>query len=280
MMEMIGHVMRFSLFMVIYTVFLFSANEAARRYSRLTFYGFLLALITVPLWYSNLGSWFRWGKTLAVIIPLIALLGMGKLAYLKEKAQGLWALFRRPGLHRILWVVLVINILMAVLKDGQGANWFNAIAGLIVAITAPQPSQGRWRITATDKSKTDYLAKASWQWCALYTIWNITFVYGENPGFVASSACLLAAPMIYCVLKRSDLWMHARIVTLGIHLLIRANYDIFGLVIESSRWANPTVLTGAGVVNLSLGVVFLVWWFFSMKRKPEPAANGEGPLEV
>ena len=58
-----------------------------------------------------------------------------------------------------------------------------------------------------------------------------------------------------------------RIYTLAIHILIRASYDIFTPIMDSTLWFNPDVLKAWGIVNLGLHVLYLAVWAFKYRNK-------------
>ena len=104
-------------------------------------------------------------------------------------------------------------------------------------------------------------------WILLYTIWNANFVYGETPAFFASTLVILAIPVIRAfVNKRNDLWMSARAYTLGLHLLIRANYDIFTPLMDSSEWFNPLIHQKWALANAILALFYLLYTLYKHSR--------------
>ena len=169
-----------------------------------------------------------------------------------------------------LYGVLGLNILEASLKDLALGNYFNAISGFILIVTIPlfksRKSKRRgWEISK-DKPG-DLLVYTDPLWNFLYTTWNIAFVFAENPGFAASSLCILLAAELYPIIKgRPELYVTARVYTLAIHILIRANYDIFTPLMDSSAFANPTAVHYWGIINFAISVPYLFWFFIKRKR--------------
>jgi hypothetical protein len=100
----------------------------------------------------------------------------------------------------------------------------------------------------------------------LYTSWSIAFVYAENQGYAASLLCILLAAEFYPVIKRRPEWyVQARVYTLAIHILIRATYDIFTSIMDSSAFPSQRVLFWWGLINFSLHLPYLTWYFFFKK---------------
>lgn len=112
-------------------------------------------------------------------------------------------------------------------------------------------------------------------WCLFYTTWNAGFVYAENTGFFASSICILIVPEIYSLIrKRSDLWLHARVYTLVIHMFIRGTFgDVFAPIMGSEAWRNESIIPIIGILNLVFGVVYTIWWFNKLNQEKIRSVN-------
>jgi len=229
----------------------------------------ILALLTFPLWSSQLEGWFRWAKTFSVLIPTAIVVGLGRIAQ-HEKREGWWKFFRKDWVLWSLYGVLGLNILEAALKDLAMGNYFNAISGFILIVTIPlfkskKNKKNGWEISS--KKPGDLLVYTDPMWNFLYTTWNIAFVYAENPGFAASSLCILLAAELYPVIKkRPELYVTARVYTLAVHILIRATYDIFTPLMDSSAFANDNVVYYWGLINIVLHVPYLFWFFIREKK--------------
>ncbi len=255
--------------MPLYIGILMVLVELMRKYCKASAIFWILALFTFPLWAAQLDGWFRWVKTFSVLIPTAFVLGLGRLAH-HENRKGWWSFFRKNWVLWTLYGILGLNILEASLKDIALGNYFNAISGFILIVTIPLfKSKGRKNGWAFSKGKTtDMIAYTDPLWNFLYTTWNIAFVYAENPGFAASSLCILLAAELYPILKkRPELYVQARAYTLAIHLLIRATYDIFTPIMDSSAFASSNVVYYWGLINFVLHVPYLFWYF--IKRRKE-----------
>lgn len=253
--------------MGIYMLFLYFFLEFSREKQSFYKWFFILALLSFPLWFLNLHSWFRWMKSISVLIPLcfvsfIRIANDGKHNDKMASLRKMWPLW-------ILYVVLMLNIAEATMSDFGAGNLFNALCGVILCITIPLPTK-HWYVGKNDGKKTfaEIIADLPIAWCLLYTIWNAAFVYGENTGFFASSVCILTVPLIWMFIKkRGDLWLHARMYTLGVHILIRSSYDIFAPIMDSTPWFNENVLYVWGIANLTLHVVYFGYWFVKIRSK-------------
>lgn len=256
--------------MPLYIGILLIMVELMRKHYRASAIFWLVALLTFPLWFSQLEGWFRWVKTLSVLLPTAIIVGLSRIANL-EKREGWWKTFRKDWVLWSLYGVLGLNILEASLKDLALGNYFNAISGFILIVTIPlfKSKKTKKRGWAFSKEKPgDVLAYTDPMWNFLYTSWNIAFVFGENPGFAASSLCILLAAELYPVIKkRPELYVTARIYTLAMHILIRATYDIFTPIMDSSAFASPTAVYYWGAINLVLHVPYLFWFFIRRNKE-------------
>jgi hypothetical protein len=248
-------------------LFLFLFLEYSREKQGFYKWFSIIAICSFPLWFLNIDSWFRWAKTISILLPLcffnyvrISNDGNHKiiLASLKKK----WPMW-------VLYAVLTLNIAEAMLQDISAGNIFNALCGFILCVTIPLPTI-HWRIGKNDgkNSFAEVIADLPLAWCLLYVTWNAAFVYGENISYFASSLCILIIPQVWMFFKkRVDLWLMARVYTLAIHLLIRASYDIFTPIMDSSAWFSASFLNYWGILNLVLHGAYLIYWFFNYRNK-------------
>lgn len=263
--------------MSVYIVLLLLIVDFMRKNYKIAAIFWLLTLLTFPLWFSQLDGWFRWAKTFSVLIPTAIIVGLGRIAQF-EKREGWWKAFRKDWVLWSLYGVLGLNILEASLKDLALGNYFNAISGFILIVTIPlfkskKSKKVGWKIS--DKKPGDLIVYTDPMWNFLYTTWNIAFVFGENPGFAASSFCILLAAELYPIIKkRPELYVTARIYTLAVHILIRSTYDIFTPIMDSSAFANQNVVYYWGLINITLHIPYLFWYFYRQyKRKHSVTLN-------
>lgn len=256
--------------MSIYIILLLLAVEIMRKKYKLAAIFWIISLLTFPLWQANLDGWFRWAKTLSVLLPTAFVVGLARIAQF-EKREGFWLFFRKNWVMWFLYGILGLNILEASLKDFSLGNYFNGISGLILIVTIPLVKSQKgtkigWKIS--EEKNGDLIAYTDPLWNFLYTTWNIAFVYAENPGYAASSLCILLAAELYPIIKkRPELYVQARVYTLAIHILIRANYDIFTPLMDSSAFANKTVVFWWGLINFIIHVPYLIWFFYKNKNE-------------
>ncbi len=75
----------FALSMVLYIAVLLAVVDVMRKNPRFALVFWLLALLTFPLWGDYVQGWFRWVKTLSVLLPTALLVGFGRYAELYKK---------------------------------------------------------------------------------------------------------------------------------------------------------------------------------------------------
>jgi hypothetical protein len=254
--------------MSIYCLLLYFFLDYTREKQGFYKWFFILAFATIPLWFINLHSWFRWAKTISVLLP-ICFVSFVRIAANKDGGSKFMQSLKKKWPLWILYFVLMLNIVEATKTDFEMANYFNAICGIILCITIPLPTK-HWRIAKHDGKRSfgELIADLPLAWCLLYVTWNACFVYAENTSFIASSLCILILPEIWMLTKkRTDLWLQARIYTLALHILIRSSYDVFSPVMNSAAWWNPDVAKYWGLINLVLHGGYLIYWFIKLRNK-------------
>ncbi|HSL86400.1 MAG TPA: hypothetical protein VK861_05660 [Bacteroidales bacterium] len=253
--------------MIFYMLFLFLFLEYSREKQQFYKWFSIIAICSFPLWFLNIDSWFRWVKTISILIPLLFF------NYIRisndGKHQNRYMILKQKWPMWILYFILMLNIVEAMIQDASSGYYFNAACGLILCVTIPLPTK-HWRVGKNDGKNTfaEILADLPLAWCLLYVTWNAAFVYGENIAYFASSLCILIVPQIWMFFKkRVDFWLMARVYTLAVHLLIRASYDIFTPVMDSTAWFSASFLRNWGLLNLSLHVVYLIYVFSKSHKK-------------
>lgn len=260
--------------MAVYIAFLILMTEGFRRS---TLFGLAVnaGLILLLFFSKNVEGWFRWAKDISVLFPLM-IVSITRLRKKMEKEDTLQRILESPGMLLFLCIVVAVNIFEASLKDLTMGNWFNGLCGIIMIFCMPFNVKKSWRY---DKENYHALiADFTLAWCFLYTTWNACFVYAESPAFVSASLCILLVPELYnfwSVKKgKSNLWLHARIYTLMLHVSIRSFHDVFTPFMDATPWYNEAFKNGWGLVNFILMALYAVYWFAKIikNRKPRPQA--------
>ena len=152
--------------------------------------------------------------------------------------------------------ILFLNILEAIVADGLGGHWVNALVGISLLATLEKPSKVGTRDVAGRPAAT---YDQSWSWIAAYTLWNFTVVCANYPLHYLDHAAVLAAPILAALLARDRrLYLEARGFTLSLYAVtIVVSIDVMQWPWIPSApdpaWFYPylsSVAVGAGLWNL------------------------------
>ncbi|MFS1514349.1 hypothetical protein VQL36_18265 [Chengkuizengella sp. SCS-71B] len=254
--------------MPVYFIILLFIIAFFRKYYKFSAYFWTASLLTFPLWMmGGVEGWFRWVKILSVILPTI-IVCFSRIAVYEDRQGKVWNVLKHKEFLWFFYAILFLNILEATIKDATMGNYYNALTGFLLCVTIPFAPKF-WEITnkkiAASKSYGDLVAYTTAPWNFLYTTWNACFVYAESPIYFGASLCILLAAEIYPILKkRPELYIIARVYTLAAHLLLRASFDIFPQVMDTSSWQNAEVLKMWGIINFALMVPYLFWHMWQL----------------
>ncbi|WBW96477.1 hypothetical protein [Oceanirhabdus sp. W0125-5] len=233
-----------------------------RKHYKIANWIWIGALFTFPLWLRNVDGWFRWFKTLSVLVPTI-LVGFARISNYEERKGKGWEFLQKGWVMWTLYGVLFLNIMEATVKDYQMGNMLNALCGVILCITIPFPSK-YWKISKGKAS--DLVVYTTIGWNLLYTTWNGCFVYAEAGAYFASSLCIIFAAEIYPIMKRRpELYVMSRVYTLATHILIRACFGgLFPSLMDASSWHNAEILKYWGIINGMICVPYAIWYAWQL----------------
>ncbi|MEO1101720.1 MAG: hypothetical protein AAFW65_07725 [Pseudomonadota bacterium] len=241
----------------------------------------LVALATAPLWPEHLDGWFRWVKTLSVLVPMAFLIGLARIAH-HDQRGGAWKFMRGEWVLWGFYAMFALNIAEASVKDIALGNTLNGAAGFVLMILLPAVrypgfKQRNWGFA--DDNKGDVFALTGTAWNIAYVSWNLLFVYNENPTYFASSAALLIAALLYTFLvNKPELFGMIRVFTLAFHLTLRAATDVMPQTLDQyPAVPNETVATVWAIVNFVAMISLLAWRLFSVNasRKDKAAVPSE-----
>lgn len=254
----------FALGVLVYAVVLCAFVAFCTKKVKLSTAFFVLVLASLPLWMGQIEGWFRWAKYLSVFLPVIVL-GLSRIAVKEEKSSTFWAFFASKRMLIFFHAMIFLNILEATLKDVSLGNYFNAFAGVVLCLTIPLAPK-RWRFAK--EAYGEIIAYTPFFWSFLYSTWNACFVYAESPMYFAGSATILSVAFLIPVFyKRPELYIHARVYTLSLHLLLRATFDFFPKVMDATPLFSASVLGGWGIVNTVIAGIYVLWHFGMYKNK-------------
>ena len=258
-------VWQYVLSMGIYSIALWIIVDVFRKHVKVCFWFWLLSLATFPLWITlgEVEGWFRWFKILSVLLPTALVVNSARLAHSDPLRQNRAAtFFRKDWVLWFLYGILFLNILEATVKDIELGNLPNAIVGMILMITIPFPMK-YWKFGGKNKDLILYTTAA---WNAIYTTWNLCFVYAEGAAFFGGTICILGVAELYPLIKkRPELYIMARVYTLAAHELMRALCDwVFPTYMNFLPMYSEAFKNGWGVVNLIVALPYLFWYLWQL----------------
>jgi hypothetical protein len=245
-----------------YIALLIAIVATMRKYYRFASWFWVAALLTFPLWLNSVDGWFRWAKTLSVLLPTI-LVGFARVSSYEKRTGKFWEFIQKDWVMWFLYAVLFLNIMEATIKDFTMGNIYNGMAGFLLCVTIPFPMKF-WKIGTEKHGDLIVFTTAAWNF--LYTTWNGCFVFAETGAFFASSICILVAADLYAMIKRRpELYVTARVYTLATHILLRATVpQIFPALMDATTWHNPVVLKYWGIANLIIMVPYVFWYLWQL----------------
>lgn len=263
-------------------------NEITRmsKWLSLFFYLLLPLILTFAVWRytavpgSSVGTWFAWAK---VYSSLAGCLGFMALRFIPGLAQKRYLLLFPP-------LILAINILEAVIRDFQCANYngfvdgmmivggpwnqMNAIAGILNIVTIC----GWFGIfIGKDKYKDMLWPDMLWFWIIAYDLWNFAYTYNCVPdhSFYAGAALLTSCTIPAFFIKKGA-WLQHRAQTLGVWMMfvmcMPSFVDTSKFAVKSSHDTNALFLVS--FLALAANVAVAVYQLYRIvKRKKNPLVD-------
>jgi len=246
-----------------YILVLYLVHEIFRRYLLLTTIFLFLTILTYPFWIGNLHGWYSHTRSFLVLVPLI-FLNFVRLSYATNSKK--MSFLRKRTSFWILYFVVVLNILLGSIQDYTIDNYYNAIAGLILAVTLPLPTT-KWNIDTDRYNHHDFIVDLPLAWCLLYITWVSNIIYGGWIAAFGGYACLLAVTLIPVIIyKSTDLWLSTRVYTYSLYLIISFTLNYTFPVISPFKETNSKVQIIWAFANLILLVMYAFWWFQKGRR--------------
>ncbi len=269
---------QYALSMSTYFLILLAIIHVMRKHYKFALIFWSCSLLTFPLWLMGISGWFRWAKTLSILLPIIVF-SLIRISNYEGRTGKFWEAFKKPWTMWFLYSILFLNIMEATIKDFTTGNIFNAMCGFLLCVTIPFATRF-WNVSK--EKHGDIIAYTTVFWNFAYTTWNLCFVYGETHAYFASSVCILLAAEIYpIIMKRPELYITARVYTLATHLLIRGCAPgLFPLVMDATAWHNATVLKYWGVANFLIIVPFVFWHMWQLETGKAEVSFRRGRVET
>jgi hypothetical protein len=238
---------------------------------------FALVVALAPLWFLNpANGTFQIVKAFFIFIPLQGV----ALARMFPRVRQI---FRTSG-RAILYLVLLGNVLVAVVADAVAGHWSNAAAGVALAIAQPFAGARTYLLAVRVAIETEHRSKPLAAdlpigYIALYTSWNLCFVFATNPAHFASVLAVLGAAAAFATFVGKDHWMQARMYTLAMRYALLVFIDVHTVLADSTSWGSPGPAMVWGMLNLVAGIVYVISWYtsrlLSWWKRHDSADQGE-----
>ncbi|MBU3105029.1 hypothetical protein [Clostridium gasigenes] len=242
-----------------FIIFLLLLIDFMRKHPKFTNLFWIAGLCTFPVWIIGGGvvGWFRWSKTLSMLLPIV-FLSICRIAHNEQKKGKMWGFIQKKNVIWFFYAILFLNIMEATIKDVTLGNYLNALCGFLLCVTIPFAPKF-WGFTA--EKPTDLVSYTTVSWNFIYTTWNACFVFAESPKGFASTCCILIAAELYPIIKkRPELYIISRVYTLAFLLLLKACLpNVIPTLMESSSWYNSQVLYYWGLANFIIIVPYVFW---------------------
>ncbi len=166
---------------------------------------------------------------------------------------------------------LAINMLEATAMDASHGYAINALAGFLL-IAASLPALGSAAIDAR-KGWNIVTYHLPWTWLLGYSLWNACFVYLNWAGYAfGQHVAVLGAALAVAILLGRQTWLHARALSLGLHLIVYDTFfPTFRRDFDTSSWQHPTVMAWFQLASLGLAIATCV---LTLRRRRDPARRG------
>ncbi|MEG2917468.1 MAG: hypothetical protein RR851_06030 [Clostridium sp.] len=263
-----------------FIIFLLFLIDVMRKYPKFANIFWIGALFTFPLWIISGGvvGWFRWAKTLSILLPII-FFNLCRIANYEKKKGKVWEAIQKKNVIWFFYAILFLNIMEATIKDVTLGNYYNALCGFLLCITIPYAPKF-WKVT--DEKPSDIVGYTTVAWNFLYTTWNACFVFAESPIGFAGTCCILFAAELYPIIKkRPELYITSRVYTLAFYLLFRACFpSVIPSLMDASSWYNPQVLFYWGLANAIMIIPYVFWHTWQLHTGKGDVSFRRGKIDV
>lgn len=202
--------MKVALLILSYLLVIYVTYTLIRRSPWVVLGVFVLApLVSIPFLINSKAdvNWFVIAKTYTIVVYLLWI----------QATRMMKKLSRNKIMLTGIYLLLVINILEAIMRDFQIGSYLNSCAGIFLCITIPLVKD----IHIDKEAKhNDLIWNMSRLWVLAYTLWNITFVYGNFPHGPGVHLAVLGVPLMVGLIN-PKIWLQARVITLATHMMLR-----------------------------------------------------------
>jgi len=194
-------------------------------------------------------------------------LKLNKWVYRKVRSR-----MKKEEMEWFCFIAVFLNMIEPIAIDSVEGSYYNAICGLILALTIPVPSSlheeapgyqvlGR---TSTDLVSTDF----HWVWVSLYTSWEFlwSLMYTMD---IAVTTMHLFPCFLYCfVTRRWDLYLMVRTVNIYVVAQVASPWTwdeyVIGQPVIVEDLSVPSIVGG---IHLVLALCWLVYYVGFLWRK-------------
>ena len=182
----------------------------------------------------------------------------------------------------ILYLLCVLNLFDSILIEYLNAHFVNSLCGIVLCASMPIPKRlaypvHEWSVEARTGWHT-LCVRFRPGWVAVYTSWNLCFVYTLFPAHFVKHGLIVVIPLATAALGDQGLdgWLSARLYTQSLfyfgYLLICA-YRVTAQHLMSARIdevlqrhvlehiGNDLFIDCWAALNFVAGVLYAVWWF-------------------
>jgi hypothetical protein len=270
---------QYVLSMGLYTVFLLFLIDFMRTNYKFANRFWIAALFTFPLWIIGGGviGWFRWAKTLSILLPIV-FLGICRIATYEKRQGKIWEAIQKKKVLWFFYGILFLNIMEATIKDVTLGNYFNAACGFLLCVTIPFAPEF-WSFSK--EKPGDLISYTTVAWNFIYTTWNACFIYAESPKGLAGTLCILVAAELYPIIKRRpELYVISRVYTLAFMLLLKACFpSVIPALMDSTAWFNSDVLFYWSIFNFVIIVPYVFWHMWQLHTSKSKVSFRRGKLD-
>lgn len=181
-------------------------------------------------------NWFEISKLIGVFVGIFIII---------------YCRYYKIYLYFITYIILSINIWMAVLSDFVNFRFFNGISGVILFLKIPKNN----KITNIINTEL-FIFPLSIYWIICYTSWNAAFSYGFS--YSLSTRLILFTSIIVSIFILDDLnsWLGCRTYGLLLNMIFRIFKVTYlykpnqSLITRSNNIQNYYITQIWGVINL------------------------------
>lgn len=256
--------------LAIYAIILMGVSELTTKSKSATILIVIFPFLIIPMLAgTTFNGWFNIAKSFTLVFVVI----YGTIVRFNFKKK--WAMI-------VLALMLHLNILEAVLKDLQSANFINVISGVIVLLLLPWPS--KLKISEKTGQKPAQISyPMSWVAIIAYCLWHMCFMYsyesvrGIKGDYLWLNIVLLGIPLLVAFYQNHKVFFQVRLYTLAfVVILVEAT-----LTRQPEIWPlSPNLYSPTVYMMISIFVFLSCCGCIGYLIKKQPQQLADTPLGV